>query len=890
MDKNGKPVSLQDLAQQMADKQNELAQANQDYASSKAYWKMGITLGPIIAVTTVATGGAAAAGWGTLATAATVGFATGVTEYTINTIEAKTSNTGNTAEVREANIKNAVIDGLLAATGYGAAKASEYINLGIKAGAEGEILLNQGLNIQTRAVRALTMLANDLGSGMLAEWIQTGSISVEGTVMNGAFSAVGNIAALLNKGSADIHKAMIPDKSVPYHRTVKFDDLSVGKATTIDAGTVKFNAVRANNGEISVKIGKNGAVTLPEGAQLKQDGVFLFNMNGELHVLDGLEMNRSMTAKMGKTFYTGGRTVKVGDEYVPHNILFEEGQYIKVGDNLVTNVNGKPVKISASASQAAWTELMPIITDKRFCTGRGKIAAKDACKIIEDNPKAAQIFKKLYGDDIFEKVKDSKTLSDFTLNYKDKNNINIDSPDGRSWKITNVNDLANFYNASVSIEQEMRNFIKSRFKSSASAQKILSNNKALREYTSIPENGYTRKMWTSNKGNLDLTVDGETRQIMAMYMDSCKDLKIDWSSKSNIDGMSKLDVLASIAKYTQEKCSAHIYMQNPEPTKIMVSELMKYDARTLEVAMPYKTNSWYCAEPMSGTDIDFLYEQFSIATGRKKGFIEKNRRFKFLHKSSDVERILNVNQLTEALSNNQIKIGANTIYRGEQFYGTLNLSKLKSDYKYGSVKIDAGTKLGDAVNTIMTSNISQKQKIDAISDILLGQAIVNNRFSSTTMSKTLAYNWAQGNKIGGGKVSDFSIVWKWQSKDGHVNGMFLEGSNIRGNGYYEQFELLIQRNTLVSINDVNIVNTDRGTVIELSANIKHMPVKPLKYLDMDIPGTDMKVSDLFTTPAKPGEKPELKPEYSKEIREGVTKADELIFLAIEAYKKGISSG
>ncbi len=182
-DSQGNVISAQDLAQQMLDKQKALAETNSDYKQTIAYGKMGIVLAPVIVATTVATAGAGAAGWGTLAVAATGGAAAGATTYGVNALEYNTSYTGNTAEAREQNLQDSLVNGVTTAIGIGQMK---YI---------GNMANNMGTVART-GIRLGTTVAADTTVGAAAEGITTKDLSASGFLSNMGMSLVGNVLGL----------------------------------------------------------------------------------------------------------------------------------------------------------------------------------------------------------------------------------------------------------------------------------------------------------------------------------------------------------------------------------------------------------------------------------------------------------------------------------------------------------------------------------------------------------------------------------------------------------------------------------------------------------------------------------------------------------------------
>lgn len=182
-DSDGNVVSVQDLAQNVIDKEKELETVNSDYKSSVQTAKMGVILAPVIAVTTFVSGGTAALGWGTGGVAAAGGIAAGGTTYAMNALEYNTSLTGNTAEAREANMIESMVAAGSTFIGIGQMK---YIS---KMFPDANAFLRGG-------GRLVTTLASDVGVGAAGEYCMTGTVSVNGTLMNLVFSGTGNLIGI----------------------------------------------------------------------------------------------------------------------------------------------------------------------------------------------------------------------------------------------------------------------------------------------------------------------------------------------------------------------------------------------------------------------------------------------------------------------------------------------------------------------------------------------------------------------------------------------------------------------------------------------------------------------------------------------------------------------
>ena len=215
-DSEGNIISAQDLAQQMLDKQNALAETNSDYKQSVAYAKMGIVMAPVIVATAgagaavgVAGGAATAAGMtttgailsSTTTTAIAGGLAAGATTYGMNALEYNTSYTGNTAEAREQNLEDSIVNGATTAIGIGQMK---YIgNMANKMG-----------TVARTGIRLGTTVAADTGVGAAAEYATTGDVSAQGTMTNMIMSGVGNAIGARSLGKKQPAPNMHPRDGV----------------------------------------------------------------------------------------------------------------------------------------------------------------------------------------------------------------------------------------------------------------------------------------------------------------------------------------------------------------------------------------------------------------------------------------------------------------------------------------------------------------------------------------------------------------------------------------------------------------------------------------------------------------------------------------------------
>lgn len=181
-DSSGNVITMQSLAQNVIDMENGLAETNADYKSTIATGKMGIVLAPVVVASTIASGGAAAAGWGTIGTGLLIGGATFVTEAGLGMLEMSTSETGNTAQARAENFQRALVDGGTVFAGAKFMKAAQTIKAANPA-------------IQT-VKRVSAVAAGDISVGAGGEYLLKGDVTVEGVAYSALFSVGGNLLAL----------------------------------------------------------------------------------------------------------------------------------------------------------------------------------------------------------------------------------------------------------------------------------------------------------------------------------------------------------------------------------------------------------------------------------------------------------------------------------------------------------------------------------------------------------------------------------------------------------------------------------------------------------------------------------------------------------------------
>ena len=296
-DSDGNIISAQDLAQQMLDKQNALAQTNSNYKQSVAYAKMGIVMAPVIVATAgagaavgVAGGAATAAGMtttgtilsSTTTTAIAGGFAAGATTYGMNALEYNTSYTGNTAEAREQNMQDSLVNGVTTAAGIGQMK---YI---------GNMANNMGTVART-GIRLGTTVAADTAVGAAAEGITTKDLSASGFLSNMGMSLVGNAIGAKSLGKKQPPPNMHPRDGVYFAQDTP--EFTYGNAFKHQE-SAGADATIAHNSTVKVKDTKAIDAKTDNLINTSTDGQRLAGAHNELDALSNRGTRRSNQAKL----------------------------------------------------------------------------------------------------------------------------------------------------------------------------------------------------------------------------------------------------------------------------------------------------------------------------------------------------------------------------------------------------------------------------------------------------------------------------------------------------------------------------------------------------------------------------------------------------------------
>ena len=313
----------------------------------------------------------------------------------------------------------------------------------------------------------------------------------------------------------------------------------------------------------------------------------------------------------------------------------------------------------------------------------------------------------------------------------------------------------------------------------------------------LPENVYTKTIWgepiKDENGrrvqSFDRKIDETTAQIAALYMRALgKDVNY-LETPSSIEEMSKKALLVSFAKYTNMKGTADYYIDLAETSpkdfeNIMESMLNQPKAVSFEYAVFFKDNSWPINSGISSFNLNFIRMLFTRNLPYRWGYINYFQRMP--------GTLAAVNGLTDFISHSYLK-NKTKLYRGGQLDGVLNLLKDKQG---------RDLRAGTAIENFIKSNPDATEDVieEFVDSLLVGQQIEQDRFLSTTMNRDLAVEWASSNRINGGQRNPFKVVWKIHAEQGE-KGAFLEPFNRMTNNYYDQYEFLLQRSSLLKYVD-----------------------------------------------------------------------------------------
>lgn len=201
-DSSGKNISFQELSQRIMEKVEKL---NTDYNTTISYGKMVVVMAPVILVTIPVSAGASAVAGAVgltgaaanLLVATTAGVAAGGTTYALNYAEMTTSVTGDTMEARERNYLESSVAAFSTAIGAGQMK---YICS----------MFNNASAITRFGGRLTTVLASDMGVAGVGEYIQSGTVTIEGMTMTLFFSLTGNLIGIKSLTMKDVPNVTPP--------------------------------------------------------------------------------------------------------------------------------------------------------------------------------------------------------------------------------------------------------------------------------------------------------------------------------------------------------------------------------------------------------------------------------------------------------------------------------------------------------------------------------------------------------------------------------------------------------------------------------------------------------------------------------------------------------
>ena len=282
--------------------------------------------------------------------------------------------------------------------------------------------------------------------------------------------------------------------------------------------------------------------------------------------------------------------------------------------------------------------------------------------------------------------------------------------------------------------------------------------------------------------NMDLDLDSTDYKNIAKLMNKCnsKYRKL-WESVSPLDNGRNIDKLAAFAKLIRKHDSLDFYLNMDDRTwSVVVENICQKNNNAVNAIYSYKFNSSAINQALSTHTI---YQP----TGTY------------------------INNLTDYLNTQTINKRIKA-YRGEQYDGSLS-----------NIKFSNGMSAGEALERLIKKGAS-KQEIDKfVNKYLVGCAVKQERFMSTSLNRDFSAEWAQKNVTGhSGTNKNGAILWEIDIP-GETKGAFVEDFNTP---HVEEYEIILQRDSYLVIKGAHFDEDRNLWVIE--AVVKQTPYEKIK--------------------------------------------------------------
>lgn len=280
----------------------------------------------------------------------------------------------------------------------------------------------------------------------------------------------------------------------------------------------------------------------------------------------------------------------------------------------------------------------------------------------------------------------------------------------------------------------------------------------------------------------DLTLDSTDYKNIAALINKCdgKFRKL-WESTFLLDKGRNIDKLAAFAKLIRKHGSFDFYLNMDERTwSVVVNNICQKQNNAVNAIYSYKFNSTAINTALST-------HQIYQPTGSY------------------------INNLTDYLNTQTINRKI-TAYRGEQYNASLK-----------NLKLPNGMNAGEVLQSLVKKGASKHEIDNFVNKYLIGNAVKQERFMSTSLDRKFCEDWAKKDPTGhSGSNPDGAILWEIDIP-GETKGAFVEDFNIP---HMEEYEVLLQRDSYLIITGAHFDDDKNLWIIE--AIVRQTPYEQIK--------------------------------------------------------------
>ncbi len=296
-------------------------------------------------------------------------------------------------------------------------------------------------------------------------------------------------------------------------------------------------------------------------------------------------------------------------------------------------------------------------------------------------------------------------------------------------------------------------------------------------------NGTIQDSYYINKVHkMDLELDSTDYKNIVALINKCdgKYRKL-WESTFLLDKGRNIDKLAAFAKLIRKHGSLDFYLNMDERTwSVVVNNICQKQNNAVNAIYSYKINS---------TSINTALSTHNI-----------------YHPTGSY-----INNLTDYLNTQTINRRI-TSYRGEQYNASLK-----------NLKLPNGMDAGQVLQTLVKKGASKQEIANFVNKYLIGNAVKQERFMSTSLNRNFSEEWAKKDPAGhSGGNPNGAILWKIDIP-GETKGAFVEDFNTH---HIEEYEVILQRDSYLVITGAHFDDVKNLWVIE--AIVRQTPYEKIK--------------------------------------------------------------